>query len=208
MRKLFAKGWMLCAALALVMGQGAMAQNYAPKYELIDKAAYTTNDLMRGDWAKPGADGQKGTIIMVTGDRGKPTDNYAFITMQVATEVSNISFWYPEQDINDVKSYPPTILYGEQGYWGNEYCNVRHVTFINSDHWGGGNYWSIHEFYAGNIAETTSIGTIDMDDVVSTAFYTADGRKISSISQIDNGVLIVVKTDSKGKRQTKKYIIQ
>lgn len=204
MKKFFAKCRTLCALLAFAVGQGAMAQDYVPKYELIDKASFPTNDLavatcnvldygadptgetdcttlfqtlldklagvgtvsnergnhankaggilyipegkylckgqlviprgvtMRGDWAKPGADGQKGTIIMVTGYRGKTLDTQAFITMQVATEVSNISFWYPEQDINDIKAYPPTILYGQSNYWGNEYCNVRHVTFINS----------------------------------------------------------------------------
>lgn len=92
---------------------------------------------IRGDWQKP--DGQSpvtGTIFAVcpSKSQGKGTvaTTYGFITMQPSTLVSNITFWYPEQDPSNIIRYPATIVYGQSGYWGNDYCNVRHCTFVNS----------------------------------------------------------------------------
>lgn len=90
---------------------------------------------IRGDWKCP-TDGNKieGTIFAVKPARGKGiiSPAYAFITMQPSTLVTNIAFWYPDQDAASIKKYPATILYGQNGYWGNDYCNVRHCTFVNS----------------------------------------------------------------------------
>ena len=90
---------------------------------------------IRGDWKRP-VEGQpvEGTVFAVKPARGKGLTaySYAFITMQPSTLVSNIAFWYPDQDPASIKKYPATILYGQNGYWGNDYCNVRHCTFVNS----------------------------------------------------------------------------
>lgn len=88
---------------------------------------------MRGDWKTPEAGKPtEGTIFAIDYAEGSTDEEKAFILMQNSTEVSHISFWYPHQDINNIKVYPPTIHYGQLGIWGNEYCNTRYVTFINS----------------------------------------------------------------------------
>lgn len=90
---------------------------------------------IRGDWTAPTADGGvKGTILIFDNKNYEGIDDQAkaFITMQPASEVCNLSIWYKNQSADDVKAYPPTILYGQNYYWGNDYCSVRHVTFVNS----------------------------------------------------------------------------
>lgn len=89
---------------------------------------------IRGDWNPPTTDGITAETVFIvkpTRGRGTVSPNYAFITMQPSSLVSNLTFWYPEQDATNIKKYPATILYGQQSYWGNDYCNVRHCTFIN-----------------------------------------------------------------------------
>lgn len=91
---------------------------------------------IRGDWKKPdGKSPIKGTILVIKPDAkvaGTTTETDCAVIMQPSTEVSNLTFWYPDQDANNVTPYPPTIVYGYPRYWGNDYCNVRHVTFVNS----------------------------------------------------------------------------
>lgn len=89
---------------------------------------------LRGDWKKPGAGvATTGTVILVqTPTKTVNDENQAFIVMQPSSEVSNINFFYPNQSSRTPYVYPPTILYGQRGYFGNDYCNVRHCTFINS----------------------------------------------------------------------------
>lgn len=107
----------------------------AGKYLFTGKLIVPRGVTLRGDWKKP-EPGQpvSGTILIVkpatVGDP-EAVEN-SFITMQPTTEVSNLAFWYPDQDINHVTAYPPTLCYGQQGYWGNDYCNGRHLTFINA----------------------------------------------------------------------------
>ena len=107
----------------------------AGKYLFTGQLVIPRGVTIRGDWKKP-VDGAKieGTIFAVKPTRGKgvTAPSYAFITMQPSTLVSNIAFWYPEQDPASIKKYPATVLYGQNGYWGNDYCNVRHCTFVNS----------------------------------------------------------------------------
>ena len=90
---------------------------------------------IRGDWKKPVA-GQavKGTIFKINPRRGAGVEieNSSFIIMQPSSEVNGIAFWYPNQKPGSITKYPPTILYGEMDYWGNDYCTVQHCTFINS----------------------------------------------------------------------------
>ena len=50
-----------------------------------------------------------------------------FIEMNAGTGVTNLSIWYPEQNINDVKPYPWT-LFQTQG----NCATIEHVTLVNS----------------------------------------------------------------------------
>lgn len=90
---------------------------------------------IRGDWKRPVAGEQlKGTVFKINPRRGAGVEieNNSFIIMQPTTEVNGIAFWYPTQKAGAVTKFPPTILYGENDYWGNDYCTVQHCTFVNS----------------------------------------------------------------------------
>lgn len=100
---------------------------------------------IRGDWEKP-VKGQpiKGTIMMFDNSiaKGHSSDSYSggktsyeawsFITLQPSSAVRDLNFWYPSQDPDHIVPYPPTILLGQAGYWGNDYPTVSDVTFVNS----------------------------------------------------------------------------
>jgi hypothetical protein len=102
---------------------------------------------LRGDWEKP-VKGQpvKGTILMVAnpeargkdatklpnGSAGTAYEQLSFIIMQPSSAVRNVNIWYPEQDAANIVPYPPAILFGQQGYWGNEYCLASNITLVNA----------------------------------------------------------------------------
>jgi uncharacterized protein YjdB len=88
--------------------------------------------ILRGEWQKP-AKGQslKGTILMPYSGRGNE-DIASFITMEPSSAVQDMVIWYPEQNPDNVAKYPPTILIGEQNYFGNDYCSVKNITLVNS----------------------------------------------------------------------------
>ncbi len=105
----------------------------AGKYVIEGKLVVPLGVTLRGDWKKP-VKGQaiEGTILMAYHGRGSSDYNESFITMEPTTQVSHLSIWYPEQKPNSIEEYPPAILMGRQGVWGNDYCNVRHVTLVNT----------------------------------------------------------------------------
>ena len=108
---------------------------------------------LRGDWANPELNDGKvlGTILEVR--VGKDSPNYngtveswwndsqasnalrttytsiadRFIEMQEGTGVTNLSIWYPEQEINDVKPYPWTLFQTER-----DCATIENVTLVNS----------------------------------------------------------------------------
>lgn len=108
---------------------------------------------LRGDWADPKSTNGKvlGTILEVRVGKDAPNhdgsveswwnDSQAgnalrttytsiadrFIEMNAGTGVTNLSIWYPEQDINNVKPYPWT-LFQTQG----DCATIEHVTLVNS----------------------------------------------------------------------------
>lgn len=102
---------------------------------------------LRGDWKKP-VKGQaiQGTILMAatTNAKGKDCTQLAngtiatayeqlsLITMQPSSAVRDINIWYPEQDPNNITAFPPAILFGQQGYWGNEYTLASNITLVNA----------------------------------------------------------------------------
>ena len=94
---------------------------------------------IRGEWKAP-EKGKPitGSIIMTNLGRGKDTEVnkndelQSLIRMEPSSCVKDLAFWYPEQKHNSIVPYPPTILYGRRGNWGNDYCTVQNVTLINS----------------------------------------------------------------------------
>jgi len=103
---------------------------------------------LRGDWADPEKNGGRvlGTILEVR--VGGDSENYnrtiqswsneqnsvsytsvadRFIEMTASTGVTNLSIWYPEQNINNVVKYPWT-LYQTSG----DSATVENVTLVNS----------------------------------------------------------------------------
>jgi len=112
-----------------------------------------TGVQLRGDWADPELNKGKvlGTILEVR--VGKNAPNYdgtveswwndaqadnalrttytsiadRFIDMNSGTGVTNLSIWYPEQDINDVKPYPWTLFQP-----GGDCVTVENVTLVNA----------------------------------------------------------------------------
>jgi uncharacterized protein YjdB len=102
------------------------------KYVLKGNLILRKGVILRGEWQKP-IKGQPltGTILMVYSGRGD--ENIAsFITMEPSAAVQDIVIWYPEQNPDNVAKYPPTILIGEQNYFGNDYCNMKNITLVNS----------------------------------------------------------------------------
>lgn len=107
---------------------------------------------LRGDWADPEANDGKvlGTILEVRVGKDAPNHNGTveswwndpqannvlhttytsiadrFIEMQSGTGVRNLSIWYPEQDINDVKPYPWTLFQN-----GGDCATMENVTLVN-----------------------------------------------------------------------------
>ena len=108
---------------------------------------------LRGDWAAPESNNGMvlGTILEVRVGKNAPNydgsvkswwnDSQAgnalrttytsiadrFIEMNAGTGVTNLSIWYPEPNINDVKPYPWT-LFQTQG----NCATIEHVTLVNS----------------------------------------------------------------------------
>ena len=108
---------------------------------------------LRGDWADPDQNNGKvlGTILEVR--VGKDSPNYdgsveswwndpqagnalrtnvtsiadRFIEMQEGTGVTNLSIWYPEQDIDNIKPYPWTLF-----QTSGDCATVENVTLVNA----------------------------------------------------------------------------
>jgi len=111
---------------------------------------------LRGDWADPEKNNGKvlGTILEVR--VGKDAPNYngtveswwndaqagnalrttytsiadRFIDMREGTGVTNLSIWYPEQDINNLKPYPWTLFQAT-----GDCATIENVTLVNT--WNG-----------------------------------------------------------------------
>ena len=107
---------------------------------------------LRGDWADPELNNGKvlGTILEVRVGKNAPNYNGTveswwndsqaggalrttytsiadrFIEMNSGTGVTNLSIWYPEQDINDIKPYPWTLFQPN-----GDCATVENVTLVN-----------------------------------------------------------------------------
>jgi hypothetical protein len=131
--------------------QGATETNSVFNYRYVLRLPQSVQ--LRGDWADPELHDGKvlGTILEVR--IGKDAPNYdgtveswwndpqagnalyttytsiadRFIEMNEGTGVTNLSIWYPEQDINDIRPYPWT-LFQTQG----DCATIEHVTLVNA----------------------------------------------------------------------------
>ncbi len=112
-----------------------------------------TSVQLRGDWADPDLNNGKvlGTILEVRVGKNAPNCNGTveswwndaqagnalrttytsiadrFIDMNSGTGVTNMSIWYPEQDINDIKPYPWTLIQP-----GSDCVTIENVTLVNA----------------------------------------------------------------------------
>jgi len=110
----------------------------AGKYKISGQLIIPKGVTIYGDWKKP-VKGQpvEGTILMayagknITDANIATYENNSFIKMQSGAAVYNLTIWYPEQ--TGTIPYAPTILMGHRnGPFGNEFCNVKNVTLVNS----------------------------------------------------------------------------
>jgi len=116
---------------------------YAPEGKYLFKGTLFVPKgvTIRGDWEKP-VKGQavKGTIFMAANPVAKGHDcqtlsayeQQSLIIMQPSSAIRDINIWYPDQDANNIVAYPPAILFGQQGYWGNDYVLASNITLVNA----------------------------------------------------------------------------
>lgn len=109
---------------------------YVPsgKYVIKGNLTIPKGVTLRGNWTKPikGEAIDDGTILMAYAGRNGDETTAPFIEMAPETGVMELTIWYPEQDPDHIVPYSPTIRYGLDNYFGNEYCNTRNVTLVNS----------------------------------------------------------------------------
>jgi hypothetical protein len=112
-----------------------------------------TSVQLRGDWADPELNKGKvlGTILEVRVGKNSPNYNGTvesfwndaqagnalrttytsiadrFIDMKPGTGVTNLSIWYPDQDISDIKPYPWTLFQPN-----GDCATIEHVTLVNA----------------------------------------------------------------------------
>ncbi|MDR2385438.1 MAG: discoidin domain-containing protein [Tannerella sp.] len=102
------------------------------KYKISGRLLIPKGVVLRGERKKPEKGKPvEGTILMAYYGRGNEDEANAFITTESSTGIYDLAIWYPEQDADNITPYPPTILYGKRGYWGNDYNNVRNITLVN-----------------------------------------------------------------------------
>ena len=87
---------------------------------------------LRGEWKKPKkGEGIAGTILMAYAGRGDE-EATPFITMEPSSAVMDLAIWYPEQTPSGITPYPPSVEFGKPNYFGNENCNAKNITLVNS----------------------------------------------------------------------------
>jgi len=115
---------------------------YVPegKYLFTGNLVIPKGVTIRGEWEKPEKGKPiKGTVFMVRTGRGydasvgvSVNEIRSFITLQPTASVKYLNIWYPDQDPENLVAYPPSILFGHRGYWGNDYVCVSNITLVNS----------------------------------------------------------------------------
>ncbi|HTJ50056.1 MAG TPA: glycosyl hydrolase family 28-related protein [Cyclobacteriaceae bacterium] len=87
---------------------------------------------LRGEWKKPvKGEPVAGTILMAYAGKGDE-EATPFITMEPSSAVMDLAIWYPEQSPSNITPYPPSVEFGRPNYFGNENCNAKNITLVNS----------------------------------------------------------------------------
>ncbi len=114
-----------------------------------------------GEWANPDENPEvRGTVLKVYSGAGS-ADGTSFVKMMQHTQIRNVAFWYPEQSVDTLVQYPPTI----QTF---QYTFVENVTLVNS-------YFGIQNNSGANCPNAWNIyGTplnigLDFDNVIDIA---------------------------------------
>ncbi len=95
------------------------------KYVIKGTLVIPNGVTLQGDSPKVSVDEEvKGTVLMAYNGRGK-TDGFAFLNMDSASAIANLSVFYPEQTMGDITPYPFTIR--QVGHYGIGITNVRLV---------------------------------------------------------------------------------
>lgn len=109
---------------------------YVPsgKYKISGALSIPRGVVLYGDWQKPDKNKAlpSGTVLMAYEGRNGNERSTPFIEMCIESGLQNLAIWYPEQDPDNIVPYSPTIRYGYNNYFGNEYCNTNNVTLVNS----------------------------------------------------------------------------
>jgi len=105
----------------------------AGKYLITGNLTIPKGVTIRGEWKQP-EKGKPidGTILMASWGEGRELESESFLIMEPSTGILNLAIWHHKQNADNLKRYPPAILFGRNGHWGNEYCHVRNVTLVNS----------------------------------------------------------------------------
>lgn len=114
------------------LGSGTL---YIPEgmYRINSTLTVMKGVTIRGDWVKPAKDSPiEGTVLLAYTGRDKSPTSSPFIEMEIGAGVMDLTIWYPEQDPNDIVKYSPAVRLGVDNYFGNEYNNVKNVTFVNA----------------------------------------------------------------------------
>lgn len=106
----------------------------AGRYKISGALSIPRGVILRGDWQKPDKNSTlpNGTILMAYEGRNGNERSTPFIEMCIETGLMDMTIWYPEQSPDNIVPYSPTIRYGYNNYFGNEYCNTQNVTLVNS----------------------------------------------------------------------------
>ncbi|MBO5798157.1 MAG: hypothetical protein J6R77_07440 [Clostridia bacterium] len=97
----------------------------AGRYPCYGELQIPVGATIYGEWANPEKNPEvKGTVLEVYGNKGD-TNAAPFITMSSNSMIQNLSFWYPEQDYEDVEEYPVTLKMAG-------YTHAKNLTFVNA----------------------------------------------------------------------------
>ena len=108
------------------------------QYRVTGQIVIPKGVTIRGEWKKP-VKGQPivGTVIAARPNTKNSEDEASSLfIMQPSAGIKDMAFWYPEQGSSSaaIVAYPPTIMFGQRNFFGNEYCVAQNITLVNSYH--------------------------------------------------------------------------